>query len=68
MRFTPSPLLVALAALWTALGIVAAWQHEVVVLWQGGGVLLGAAALADALRQRRRPTPRVQRRLIKTCR
>lgn len=63
MRFTPSPLLVALAALWTALGIGAALQPDVVVLWQGGGVLLGAAALADALRQRRRPTPQVTRRL-----
>jgi uncharacterized protein (DUF58 family) len=63
VRFTPTPLLVALAALWVVLGLVVALFPEAVVVWQGGGVLLGAAALADALRQRLRPTPKVERRL-----
>ncbi len=63
MRFTPSPLLVALALLWAALGVAAAFLPQLVVVWQGAGVSIGAIALADALRQRRRPTPQVTRRL-----
>lgn len=63
MRFTPTARLVALAAVWAALGLVAALLPAAVVVWQGGGVLFGAVALADWQRQRRRATPQVARRL-----
>lgn len=63
MRPTPAPLLVALAALWTLLGVSAALAAPALPLWQGGGLLLAAAAFADWQRQRRRPTPVVTRRL-----
>ncbi|HEY0721413.1 MAG TPA: DUF58 domain-containing protein, partial [Gammaproteobacteria bacterium] len=63
MRFTPAPLLVTLALAWALLGIIAALLSEVEVLWQGGGLLLGASAFADWQRQRQRPLPQLQRHL-----
>lgn len=63
MRFTPAPLLITLALGWAALGIAVAFLPEAVTLWQGAGVLLGAAAFADWQRQRQRPLPQVERRL-----
>src|SRR5512139_4099875 len=45
------------------MGAGLAFIPDVLFLWQGSALLLGATAFADWHRQRNRPTPEVQRRL-----
>lgn len=63
MRFVAAPRLVWLALAWAGLGLAVAFVEDLLPLWQGLGVLLGAAAFADAMRLRQVATPQVRRQL-----
>jgi uncharacterized protein (DUF58 family) len=60
---TPSRALLAGAAGWAALGLAASWWPALVPAWQGAGLALAVAALADAWLARRPPQLRVEREL-----
>jgi uncharacterized protein (DUF58 family) len=54
--------MLVLSALWTSVGMVAAWWSPAVTLWEITGMTLGVVALGDLLRLLRQPPPRIERR------
>ena len=58
----PRPPLVIALALWTAVGLAAAWWSWAWVLWQGLAVLIAGLALGDLLALRQVPDPVLARR------
>ncbi len=63
MRFYPTPTLLACAGIWLGLGVVAAMAPGLVVVWQASGAAIAGVAIADRLRQRRRASPSIERKL-----
>jgi uncharacterized protein (DUF58 family) len=59
----PSRALLLGVAGWAALGLAAGWWPPLALLWQGAGLALGVAALADAWLSRRAPALRLEREL-----
>jgi uncharacterized protein (DUF58 family) len=60
---TPSRTLLLGAAGWAALGLASSWWPGLQPFWQGAGLALAGAALADAWLSRRQPALRIEREL-----
>lgn len=60
---TPSRLLLYAVGVWAALGFAAWWLPALLPVWQGGGLALLLAALADAWLSRRPSPLRIERKL-----
>lgn len=60
---TPSRALLACAGLWALCGLAAGQWPQLLVLWQGLGVALLAAALLDAWISRKAPALRIEREM-----
>jgi uncharacterized protein (DUF58 family) len=58
----PARRLTVLLAVWTGMGVAAAWWAPAGALWQGAAILVAAMAIIDLMDVRRLPLPLVTRR------